>query len=136
MTKPFSTPDPAVAPPSDQEAVVEVRTTFPHRDDARTCAERLVRERLAACVQVEGPVTSVYRWEGTVQTAAEYRCICKTSRERAAACSAAILAMHAYQTPELLVTETRTTPAYAAWVRASVGGEPRSGGGRDVGAKS
>lgn len=136
MTKPFSMPDPAVAPPPDHSAVVEVRTTFPRREDALACAERLVRKRLAACVQVDGPITSVYRWEGTVETADEFRCACKTSRQRAASCTAAILAMHSYETPELIITETHATPAYAAWVRASVEGEPRNGDGRDVGATS
>jgi periplasmic divalent cation tolerance protein len=136
MTKPFSMPDPAVAPPPDHDAIIEIRTTFPRREDALTCAERLGRERFAACVQVDGPITSIYRWDGAVETADEFRCTCKTSRQRATACTAAILAMHPYQTPELIVTETRATPAYAAWVRASVEEEPSSGGDRDVGATS
>ena len=115
-------PSPADAPPPDGDVVVEIRTTFPRRDDALACAERLVRERFAACAQVAGPITSVYRWEGAVETAEEFRCTCKTSRRRAAACTAALLAQHGYETPELLVTEARATPAYAAWVRSSVEG--------------
>ena len=137
MTEPFTMSDAAAAPPPrDHDAIVEVRTTFARREDALACAERLVRERFAACVQVDGPITSVYRWQEAVETADEYRCTCKTSRQRTAACTAAILAMHTYQTPELIVTETHATPAYAAWVRASVEGELRSGDGRDVGATS
>ena len=132
MTKPFIMADPAAAPPPDQDAIVEVRTTFPRRDDALACAERLVRERIAACVQVDGPITSVYRWEGSVETAEEFRCTCKTIRQRAQDCTSAILAMHAYQTPELIVSEARATQAYAAWVRASVAGGSTSGDGRDV----
>lgn len=126
----------AASPPDDRDAIVEVRTTFARREDALACAERLVRERLAACAQVDGPITSVYRWEGAVETADEYRCTCKTSRARAAACMAAIRATHAYQTPELIVSDVFASPAYTAWVRASVEAEPRSGDGVDAGAPS
>lgn len=135
MTTPLHMPDPAALMP-DHDAIIEIRTTFQRRDDALACAERLVRERFAACVQVDGPITSVYRWEGTVETTEEFRCTCKTSRQRATDCTAAILAAHAYQTPEVIISEARATPAYANWVRASVEGEPRSGGGQDVGAPS
>ena len=133
---PSGLPHPVDAPPPDRDEVVEIRTTLPSQDDALACAERLVRERFAACVQVDGPITSVYRWEGRVETAHEFRCTCKTSRRRATACTAAILASHPYQTPELIVTETPATPAYATWVRSVVEGRPPSGDGRDAGAKS
>lgn len=125
--------DPGAPPPSAHDAIVEIRTTFPRRADAAACAEQLVRERLAACVQVDGPITSVYRWQGAVETAEEFRCSCKTTRERAPACTAAILAAHPYQTPEVIVSDARAVPAYAAWVRDSVGSVPRDGGGRDAG---
>ena len=131
---PSDSPHPVAAPPSERDEVVEIRTTFPSQDEALACAERLVRERYAACVQVDGPITSVYRWEGTLETAREFRCTCKTSRRRATACTAAILAVHPYRTPEVMFTEIRATAEYAAWVRSGVEGEPRSGDGRDVGA--
>jgi len=100
--------------------LVEVRTTFASRAAAEVCAERLVTGCLAACVQVDGPVTSVYRWEGAVEKAEEWRCTCKTTAERVDACRAAILAVHDYRTPEILATHVHSTPAYAAWARASV----------------
>ena len=105
---------------SVEESIVEIRTTFGQRAAAEACAGRLVEERLAACVQVDGPVRSVYRWNGRVETAEEFRCTCKTSVARAAACSAAILGVHEYATPELLVVVAQASPAYAAWVRAEV----------------
>lgn len=132
---PSGLPHPADAPPPDRDEVVEIRTTFPGQDEARACAERLVHERFAACVQVDGPITSVYRWGGTMETATEYRCTCKTSRRRVSACTAAVLASHPYRTPELIVIETRATTAYAAWVKSVVEGEPRSGDGGDADAK-
>jgi periplasmic divalent cation tolerance protein len=114
-------PHPAdTAPRFEADAVVELRTTFSCRDRAAACARHLIERRLAACVQIEGPVTSIYRWQGVMETAEEFRCTCKTSVARAAACSAAILGVHEYATPELLVVVAQASPAYAAWVRAEV----------------
>lgn len=108
---------PAVPP----EAVVEIRTTFSSRPAAAACGERLVAGRLAACVQIDGPVASVYRWEGAVHTAEEFRCTAKTTAARAPDALAAILAGHEYQTPEVIVAAVFASPAYAAWVADSVG---------------
>lgn len=114
-------PHPADAPLLvDASAVVELRTTFSCRDRAAACARHLIDKRLAACVQIEGSVTSIYRWQGVMETAEEFRCTCKTSVARAAACSAAILGMHDYATPELLAVVAQASPAYAAWVQAEV----------------
>ena len=102
-------------------SLVELRTTFPDRDSATACAERLVRERVAACVQVDGPVVSVYAWRAAIERAEEWRCTCKTTPTRAAACREAILAGHPYDTPELIEAVVSGSAAYAAWVHASVG---------------
>lgn len=104
----------------DEDMIVEIRTTLPRREAALALAERLVTGRLAACVQVDGPLTSVYRWQGAVEQAVEFRCTCKTTDARAAACTAAILADHEYDTPEVLEGRFHGSPAYAAWVRAAV----------------
>lgn len=114
-------PSPSAArpecPPPD---LVEIRTTFAAREAADACAARLLADRVAACVQIDGPVTSVYRWRGLVETATEWRCTCKTTPARSAACRSTILAVHDYATPEILETPATATPAYAAWVRDSV----------------
>jgi periplasmic divalent cation tolerance protein len=112
--------DPAALPPDGECDVVEIRTTFCAREQAEACAERLVRERFAACAQVEGPLRSTYRWQGAVEKAEEWRCTCKTAPDRVAACLEAITRGHDYDLPETLVTPSTATAAYAAWVRASV----------------
>lgn len=101
-------------------SIVEIRTTFTTRAAAEACADRLVAARLAACAQVDGPVRSVYRWQGAVECAEEYRCTCKTTRERAEACVEEVVRGHAYQTPEVIRAEVHASPGYAAWVRTSV----------------
>ena len=111
----------SASPPSHDECdVVEIRTTFGSRERAEACAERLVRERFAACAQVEGPLRSTYRWQAAVERAEEWRCTCKTAPSRAIACLEAITAGHDYELPETLVTRSTATAAYAAWVRSSV----------------
>jgi periplasmic divalent cation tolerance protein len=108
-------------PPEQPSAdLVEIHTTFASREAAEGCAARLVADRVAACVQIDGPVTSVYRWQGRVETSTEWRCACKTTPARAAACRAAILALHDYATPEIIEMPAAATSAYAAWVRGSV----------------
>lgn len=108
-------------PESVAETIIEIRTTFGDRAAAEACAARLVRERLAACVQVDGPVASTYAWRGAVETAVEWRCTCKTTPARAAACRAAIAAGHPYELPEVVASAAAASAAYAEWVRASVG---------------
>jgi len=111
---------PSEESPASGATLVEIRSTFPDRAAAAACGERLVRERLAACVQVDGPVASVYAWRGSVERAEEWRCICKTTPGRAAACRAAIAATHPYEVPELIEAVVTASAAYAAWVRESV----------------
>lgn len=104
-----------------EPGLVEIRTTFPSQATAAASAELLVAGRLAACVQVEGPISSTYRWQGAVETAVEWRCTCKTTAARRDDCVAAILSGHAYETPQVTVVSLEASPAYAAWVRESVG---------------
>ncbi len=101
-------------------SIVEIRTTFGTRSDAEACATRLVEQRLAACVQVEGPVQSTYWWKSAVERAEEFRCTCKTTPERSQACIEVLTRDHAYQTPEVICAEVTASTAYADWVRASV----------------
>lgn len=100
--------------------IVTISTTFPTRAAAEACGRRLVDARLAACVQVDGPIISVYRWRGEIETAEEWRCSCKTTAARQAECVAALVAAHDYETPEVVIGTLTGAPAYAAWVHASV----------------
>jgi periplasmic divalent cation tolerance protein len=109
-----------VPPERPSSDLVEISTTFATREAAEACAARLVADHMAACVQIDGPVTSVYRWRGRVESAAEWRCVCKTTAARAAACRAAILSLHDYSTPQVIEMPATATPAYAAWVRGCV----------------
>lgn len=112
--------------------LVEITTTCPTEEAAALLAARLVRARLAACVQVDGPVRSTYVWRGRLENATEWRCTCKTTAVRSAACAAAIVAGHAYETPEIITTPIAASEAYAAWVRESVS-DAETGGHEEAG---
>ena len=101
-------------------SIVEIRTTFSSRDKASACAADLVARRLAACVQVDGPVTSCYRWKDKIEVAEEFRCTCKTTAAGAEACIAALICDHEYLTPEVIRTNVTSSVDYAAWVHAHV----------------
>ncbi|MGH7585155.1 MAG: divalent-cation tolerance protein CutA [Gemmatimonadales bacterium] len=101
--------------------IVEVKVTAPDRAVAERLAEALVAERLAACVQVGGPIYSVYRWRGTIERAEEWTCRVKTTRERLPALESRVRALHPHELPEILALPAGSTADYAAWVRDGVG---------------
>lgn len=116
---PESSMPPDAAWPAEQ-IVAEIRTTFAARPDAVACGASLIEQRLVACVQIEGPLTSIYRWEGTVETTEEFGCHAKTTPAAVAACESAIQSLHPYDCPEILVTYSCSSAGYAAWVREQV----------------
>ena len=102
------------------EALVVI-TTVERLEDGERLARRLVEERLAACVQILPPMTSIYRWEGQVERAAEHLLLIKTTREAYEPLAAALRAQHPYQTPELIALPvTAGSPDYLAWLFDSV----------------
>ena len=96
-----------------------ILTNLPDAASAQALAERLVSERLAACVNILAPCRSVYRWQGAVEDAEEVPLLIKTAATRYAALEAAIRAGHPYELPEIVaVPIVRGLPAYLDWVAA------------------
>lgn len=101
----------------------QVTTTIDDRTAAEALARSAVEARLAACGQLVGPITSVYRWEGAVETAAEWMVVFKTTASVAAALVEHVRSRHPYRVAEILVTPVVDgNPAYLAWVAESTGG--------------
>jgi periplasmic divalent cation tolerance protein len=103
-----------------EQVIAEIRTTFSSRHDAVACGNSLIERGLVACVQIEGPLTSIYRWQGAMETVEEFCCRCKTTPTAAPACEAAIMSLHPYDTPAILLTFCCGSTGYAAWVRETV----------------
>ncbi|MFD9908590.1 divalent-cation tolerance protein CutA [Streptomyces sp. NPDC059063] len=97
--------------------VLTVLTTTDTADKADTLARGAIEARLAACAQINGPVTSVYRWDGAVETAREWQLLLKTTDQRYEALESWLRQAHDYETPEIIATPvTRGSAAYLDWV--------------------
>lgn len=105
--------------PAAERSVCIVLTTLGADADADALARTLVDERLAACVNVLAPMTSTYRWQGTVERDAERQIVMKTAPERLAALEQRLRELHPYELPEFVVLDATASAAYAAWVGAS-----------------
>ncbi|MFI2363047.1 divalent-cation tolerance protein CutA [Promicromonospora sp. NPDC019610] len=97
---------------------VQVAATFDAVEEAEALASSAVEARLAACAQAEGPVTSVYRWDGAVQKDKEWRVTFKTTAARADRLTEYIMREHSYDVPEVLVTPViGGNQQYLEWVQ-------------------
>ena len=96
-----------------------VLTTWPADRAVDEVAATLVRERLAACVSIQAPMTSHYRWQGAIETAEERQLVIKTTASRLEALEARLHELHPYEVPEFLVLAADARGAYGAWVRES-----------------
>ena len=100
-------------------------TTFATRSEADRMAAEIVTRGLAACVQVEGPVTSHYRWKGAVERAEEFRLCCKFLPASLGALEAFVLAHHPYETPEwIVVSADHVSEKYLSWAAATSTNSP------------
>ncbi len=96
-------------------------TTLARREDAQTVARTLVEKRLAACVQIVGPIESTYRWKGQVETAEEWLCLIKSTRERWQELEGAIRELHEYETPEVIALPiVAGSGSYLEWLQQQV----------------
>jgi periplasmic divalent cation tolerance protein len=103
-----------------------VFVTAPSEAEAIELGQRLVDERLAACVNVAPGITSIFLWQGAREQVAEARLVIKTRRERYPALPRRILELHPYSIPEVLALAVDAgAPACLEWVRDSVPVEGR-----------
>jgi periplasmic divalent cation tolerance protein len=95
-------------------------TTVAHREEAERLAAEAVSRHLAVCVQIEGPISSFYQWQGRLERAEEFRLSFKCLPAQLAALEHEVLASHPYDTPEWLVVEAvRVGEKYLSWANAN-----------------
>ena len=103
-------------------SVVSVYAIFANADEAERIGRDVVEQRLAACINILGPVRSIYRWKGEVETADETAAIFKTTAESADALIVRIAALHSYDVPCVVALPLdKVLQPYALWVEDSVG---------------
>lgn len=100
---------------------IQVFTTTETKAEAEEIARTLVDRQLAGCVQIVGPISSTYRWQGAVETAEEWLCLIKAGRSVYAELEAAIKEVHPYDTPEILAMPVAAgSDDYLAWLQQSL----------------
>ena len=103
-------------------SVISVYSIFANAEEAEHICRAMVEEKLAACVNILGPVRSIYRWKGAVESADEVAAIFKTTDERAGLLITRIAALHSYDVPCITAWPIdKILGAYADWVEDSVG---------------
>lgn len=99
------------------EEVLLLLTNLPDRDSAQRMAHSLVENHAAACVNILAECSSVYRWQGKVESASEIPLLIKTTRAAYPRVEELIRAQHPYELPEIIaVSVAAGWPAYLQWV--------------------
>ena len=94
-----------------------IRITCPSRRVAEEIADAAVEQRLAACANLEGPVTSTYRWKGVVEHAFEFVLWMKAPESRWNDIEKLVNALHPYDVPAIVALPcAHASVPYAAWV--------------------
>jgi periplasmic divalent cation tolerance protein len=100
---------------------IQVLTTTPTKENAQAVARALLEAKLAACVQIAGPIESSYWWEGKIETASEWHCLAKSRMHLFDQVESAIRAVHPYEVPEILVIRIEAgNAAYLDWLSSAL----------------
>jgi periplasmic divalent cation tolerance protein len=98
-----------------------VLSTVSGIDEARLIARALVEKQLAACVNIIGPIQSIYRWQDAVEDAQEFLLLIKTTAETFPGLRTELEQLHSYDVPECIAIPIEAgLPAYLDWIAESV----------------
>ena len=97
---------------------IQVSTTVDSFEAAQKIAHSLVEQKLAACVQIVGPIESVYSWQDKMEQSQEWICQAKSKSDSFREVESAIRALHSYDCPEIIATPLVAASAdYLQWLR-------------------
>lgn len=103
------------------QSFIQIQTTCDDRQVLEAIAKELVGQKLAACVQISGPVTSFFRWENKVDNSQEYVCVIKTRAELFDHVAALIRELHSYDLPQVIALPiVRATDEFANWMSSEM----------------
>jgi len=101
------------------EEYIHVLVSIDSEERAHALQRLLVEERAAACVQVFGPISSAYWWQGQIEEAQEWLCLAKTCRRAYERLESLIKENHPYETPEIVaIPIVAGKKEYLAWIEA------------------
>ena len=96
-------------------------TTFPTHDEALKVSKELLAQRLIACANILGPITSIYTWKGNSEETQEIAVLFKTTHSRVDKLIETLQAFHSYETPAILeLPIDKCPPSFTAWVESEV----------------
>jgi periplasmic divalent cation tolerance protein len=95
--------------------------TFPGVAEARQVAETVLAERLAACVNILAPCTSIYRWQGAIEHSDEVPALFKTSLQLTGRLRSRIEALHPYDLPAIESWPAAAATSLSDWIAAETG---------------
>jgi len=99
------------------DEIILVLTNLPDRESAQRMAQSLIENHTAACVNILAECSSVYRWQGKIETASEVPLLIKSTRATYPRLEASIRAHHPYELPEIIAVPVSTGfPGYLQWV--------------------
>jgi periplasmic divalent cation tolerance protein len=98
-----------------------ILSTASSKDEAQHIARALVERKLVACVNIIGPIDSIYRWKGEVENAQEFLLLMKTDGDLFERVRDAVKSLHSYEVPEVIqVSVENGLPAYLQWISTSI----------------
>lgn len=96
---------------------IQIQTTVSSQREAEKIAQTLSKQQLAACIQIIGPILSVYRWKGRVERTKEWLCLIKTRKSLYKKIEVAIKEIHSYDLPEIIVAPIlEGNKQYLLWI--------------------
>ena len=100
---------------------LQITTTTDSEELAMQIAEKLVEKKIAACVQVSGPITSTYEWKGKIENTREWYCVIKTRKNLYQKVEEAVKALHPYEVPEIIALPIlEGNKDYLDWITQAV----------------
>ena len=96
---------------------IQITTTVSKIDDAKKIADKILEKKIAACVQISGPIKSIYWWKNKIENEEEWYCFIKTKKKLYNKIEKMIKKMHAYETPEIIATPIiKGSNEYLRWL--------------------
>ena len=103
------------------DPVLLVTTTAGSREEAEEISQRCVSERLAACAQLSGPLTSIYWWKGMMHSESEWKVTLKSFKSLERRLFTRICELHPYEVPEIICVMAETvSDAYLEWMDSNL----------------
>jgi periplasmic divalent cation tolerance protein len=103
------------------ESYIQITTTTDKKEVAERIAFRLMEEKIAACVQIVGPITSIYRWKENIERAEEWQCIIKSREGLYKEIELVINSVHSYEVPEIIaIPIVAGSGEYLEWLQGEL----------------